>query len=174
MRKFAAALVVVLVGCGGMVPLDSDGGGTPPSSCEAVFTDTDPSSPTVGTRIAGQRSVATNGAFVYCARDVADGTHFACAFPAGLRMPDIQFGLRFRAAPVAGATLRGGTEFVIDRVSVGGTSADTSAWGGAFVLTWVEQNTGGFGYSARGTACSAAGSALTITTDLELCSGSSC
>lgn len=173
MRGVAAVLAVVVAGCSsGVVPLDADGGGTPPSSCEPVFTDATRPEPWVGVLVSGVRTLTVEST-LYCRPDAMGGLRYTCTFDSSLHAPDVRIVVRWRSAPPTSPTTpaRQGVAFDIERVHAP-NAEDSSAWGGNLVLTpqmpdasGIEMALSGpitFPDPTRAQACSAAGSSLTI------------
>lgn len=168
MRVLAAVLAVVLVGCSsGVVPLDADGGGNPPSTCPAVITSAEPQS-RLGVSVGGVRTVSADNTMM-CRPDAAGSMRYTCTFDASLHAPDVRLVIRWRHAPTA-ATQAQGQDFDLERVSAP-NATDSSAWGGNLRFSSYEPDAAGAMLTlSAGTlgdyaqACSAAGSALTIAT----------
>lgn len=169
MRMLASALVALAVGCGGAVPLDSDGGGTAPSSCAATIDNATDRSARLGVRVAGTRTL-TGATDLYCHPDVANGTRYTCTLDGIASAASLALVVTLRGPlPTGASAALLGQAFAFDRVTAeGGT--DTSAWGGALRLwnptpaaTGIDADLGAADTSTMyGTACSAAGSALTV------------
>lgn len=154
MRWLASALVALAMGCGGVVPLDSDGGGTAPSSCTPLVATGAPVG--LAVRVAGMQTTVTEPPQYTCCPVAGAAGRFACT--AAGSAASVTLGIAFPSGSAHGGAIR--TDFVLERVAApGGT--DTSAWGGDMTLqSGGVTDPGGVVLDGYDEACSAAGSAL--------------